>query len=37
MRYRIVRSFYEHSPDKHAAVRDIIEMRDASDFLARRG
>ena len=35
--YRIVKSYYEHAADKHAAIRDIIEMKDAHNFLAKSG
>ncbi|MBS0274273.1 MAG: lytic murein transglycosylase [Proteobacteria bacterium] len=35
--YRIVKSYYEHAADKHAAIRDIIEIKDAHAFLARSG
>lgn len=34
---RIVQSYYEHAADKRAAIRDIIEMKDAHAFLARSG
>jgi len=33
--YRIVKSYYEHATDKRAAIREIIEMRDPKEFLAR--
>jgi hypothetical protein len=33
--YRIVKSYYQHAPDKRAALRDIIQVRDAKAFLAR--
>jgi hypothetical protein len=33
--YRIVEAFYLKQSDKAAALRDIIEIRDADDFLAR--
>ena len=35
--YRIVRSYYEHAPDKALALRDIIGMKDPKAFLARSG
>jgi hypothetical protein len=35
--YRIVEAYYMKQTDKGAALRDIIEMRDADDFLARSG
>jgi uncharacterized protein YjaZ len=35
--YRIVRSYYEHAPDKRRALREILEMKDAEAFLARSG
>jgi hypothetical protein len=35
--YRIVKSCYEHSPDKRKALRDIIEMKDPKAFLSRSG
>lgn len=35
--YRIAKSYYVHAQDKRAAVREIIEMRDAKAFLARSG
>ena len=35
--YRIAKSYYRHARDKRAAVRDIIEIRDANAFLARSG
>jgi hypothetical protein len=35
--YRIVKSYYQHAPDKRAALRDIIQVRDAKAFLARSG
>jgi uncharacterized protein YjaZ len=33
--YRIVRSYYEHEPDKRRALREIIQMSDAKAFLTR--
>ena len=35
--YRIVKSYYEHSPDKRAAYREIIHMREPTAFLAKSG
>ncbi len=35
--YRIVKSYYLHATDKRAALRDIIEVRDAKAFLAKSG
>jgi hypothetical protein len=35
--YRIAKSYYRRAPDKRAAIRDIIEVRDAHAFLARSG
>lgn len=35
--YRIVRAYYNNAPDKRAAIREIIEMRDPAAFLARSG
>jgi uncharacterized protein YjaZ len=32
--YRIVRSYYEHAPDKRRAVREILQFTDAKAFLA---
>lgn len=34
---RIVQSYYEHAADKHAAIRDIITIKDAHAFLAKSG
>ncbi len=34
---RIVKSYYDHAADKRAAIRDIIEMKDAHAFLAKSG
>lgn len=34
---RITRAYYERTPDKRAAVRDILTIRDFSDFLSRSG
>jgi Predicted Zn-dependent protease (DUF2268) len=35
--YRIVKSYYQHAPNKLGAVSDIIQVRDAKAFLARSG
>lgn len=35
--YRIVKSYYQHAPDKQAAFREILGMTDAKAFLARSG
>jgi uncharacterized protein YjaZ len=35
--YRIVKSYYQHAPNKQLALRDIIEVQDAKAFLARSG
>ncbi|HEY2660237.1 MAG TPA: DUF2268 domain-containing putative Zn-dependent protease, partial [Caulobacteraceae bacterium] len=35
--YRIVKSYYQHAPDKHQALRDIFEMKDPKAFLAKSG
>jgi Predicted Zn-dependent protease (DUF2268) len=35
--YRIVEAYYLKQTDKAAALRDIIEIKDAADFLARSG
>ncbi|HLU61627.1 MAG TPA: DUF2268 domain-containing putative Zn-dependent protease [Gammaproteobacteria bacterium] len=35
--YRIARAYYEHAPDKRAALRDMLEMTDARAFLAASG
>lgn len=35
--YRIAEAYYAKQADKVAALRDIIEIRDADDFLARSG
>jgi hypothetical protein len=32
--YRIVRSYYQHAADERAALRGILELRDAKRFLA---
>ena len=35
--YRIVKSYYNRAPDKAAALREIIEMKDPAAFLAASG
>src|SRR4051812_13657994 len=35
--YRIVEAYYQKQSDKVAALRDIIEIRDADAFLAASG
>jgi len=35
--YRIVKAYYANARDKHAALRDIFEMRDPKDFVAKSG
>jgi hypothetical protein len=35
--YRIVKSYYQHAPDKRQALRDILEMSDPQWFLAHSG
>lgn len=35
--YRIAKAYYQHTPDKIQAFRDILEMSDAKAFLARSG
>jgi hypothetical protein len=35
--YRIVKSYYQHAPDKQRALREIIEMNDPERFLAASG
>jgi len=35
--YRIVKSYYQHAPDKRRALREIIEMNDPERFLAWSG
>ncbi len=35
--YRIVKSYYQHAPDKHQALREIFEMNDPKAFLAKSG
>jgi hypothetical protein len=35
--YRIVKSYYQHAPDKRAALREILEMSDPPLFLSKSG
>lgn len=35
--YRIAKAYYQHSPDKTRAFREILEMSDAKAFLAKSG
>ncbi len=35
--YRVAKSYYERTPDKAAAIKAIIEMRDPAAFLAESG
>jgi hypothetical protein len=35
--YRIVKSYYQHAPDKHQALREIIELSDPKAFLSKSG
>jgi len=35
--YRIVKSYYQHAANKQAAIREIIEMKDPSEFLSKSG
>jgi Predicted Zn-dependent protease (DUF2268) len=35
--YRIVKSYYQHSPDKRRALREILQMTDPKAFLAKSG
>ncbi len=35
--YRIVKSYYQHSDDKHRALREILAMNDPKAFLAKSG
>jgi hypothetical protein len=35
--YRIVKAYYEHAANKRQALRDILEMKDPKEFLARSG
>jgi uncharacterized protein YjaZ len=35
--YRIAKAYYVNAPDKAAAIRDIIELRDEKAFLAKSG
>ncbi|MFC4762923.1 DUF2268 domain-containing putative Zn-dependent protease [Dyella koreensis] len=35
--YRIVKSYYQHAPDKRRAIREIIQMHDPHAFLDKSG
>jgi hypothetical protein len=35
--YRIAKSYYQHAPDKRAAIREMIQVTDVHAFLARSG
>jgi hypothetical protein len=35
--YRIVKSYYRNAADKREAIRDILEMRNPGEFLAKSG
>ncbi|HWE45685.1 MAG TPA: DUF2268 domain-containing putative Zn-dependent protease [Caulobacteraceae bacterium] len=35
--YRIMKSYYQHAPDKRRAIREIIQMSDPHAFLAKSG
>lgn len=35
--YRIVKSYYQHAPDKQVAFREILQMSDPKAFLAKSG
>jgi len=35
--YRIVKSYYQHAADKRQALRDILEMTNPKEFLAKSG
>jgi hypothetical protein len=35
--YRIVKSYYQHGDDKRRALREILEMTDPKEFLAKSG
>jgi hypothetical protein len=35
--YRIVKSYYQHAPDKRQAFREILQMDDPKAFLAKSG
>jgi hypothetical protein len=35
--YRIVKAYYDRSPDKHQALREIFGLHDAKAFLAKSG
>lgn len=35
--YRVAKAYYRNAPDKDQALRDILQMHDAKDFLAKSG
>ncbi|GAA0708026.1 DUF2268 domain-containing putative Zn-dependent protease [Dokdonella soli] len=35
--YRIAKSYYEHASDKRRAIREILDMKDPKEFLAKSG
>jgi hypothetical protein len=35
--YRIVKSYYEHATDKRRAIREILQMSEPKEFLAKSG
>lgn len=35
--YRIAKAYYRNAPDKRQALREMLEMEDANDFVARSG
>jgi hypothetical protein len=35
--YRIAQAYYSQAPDKQAAIREMIQLTDARDFLAKSG
>lgn len=35
--YRIIKSYYAQAPDRRRALRDILDMKDPKEFLARSG
>lgn len=35
--YRIMKSYYQHAPDKRRAIREIVQMSDPHAFLAKSG
>ena len=37
MGYRIAQAYYERAPDKKTAIRDILRVKNAEDFLERSG